>query len=785
MSDRSAIRVVFLRQNLPDSLSYQTEDPEACLGRALVVPLRGRLTVGLGVRVHEPDPELELAPVQQILSTPPALSEELLQLGNWLGTYYLSGFSSVFQRILPPAYLPRITERWLRAGNSSDRSILSDLPAEEGIKFGSLAEKRSETLSELRDKLEEARRQGLAEQSVQIGRPDVSRRTYQYVVLTDDSPENPDDLSPREQDLLDHLRDRGDTFRTDLPESLKRTDLLNRAEEKGFVRREERSRSRVPLARRHGEQADPEFTLTDEQQRVLDAVEDDVREQRFGVHLLHGITGSGKTEVYFRAARQVLDEGEAVLVLVPEITLASFQSRRFVERFGDTVALWHSEMSRGERRDEWDRIQSGEARLILGVQSAVFAPALDLGLLIVDEEHDTSYKAGQDPRYHARDVAVKRAQFLDCPVLLGSATPSVESYANVHRGRYRGHSMNRRPTGGEPAGVLVQDLRNEQHMLTDRLIEKTERSLSEGARAIWFLNRRGSAQFLLCQECGDVPECPDCSVSLTLHQGPGRLRCHYCGYSRPVPSTCDECGSEEIARVGSGTEKLASVATRRFPDARVFRLDADTVGRKGAREECLEAFGSTPGSLLVGTQMVTKGLDFEDLMFVGIVNADVSLHFPDFRSGERTFQQLVQVIGRAGRDRPDAEVLLQTYNPEHYAVQRALDQDFEGFFRQELNQRRPLKYPPYSRLIDLRCRGNREEDVVRTLRNICDILPDYDSIDVLGPSPCGIDYVKGKHRWHLLCRGWFDSDWKERTRERLPRDSSVRVTVDVDPVDLM
>lgn len=784
MDNDRYVQVVFLRRNLADGLRYRAEDPEACLGRAVVVPLQGQLTVGIGVELVEASSEEEPEAVQKILDFPPALPEELLSLGVWMGTYYLCSLHATFRRILPSSYLPKVRERWTFTDNNQE--VLSDLIPEDGdsISFDELSEAWTGTLKELRSCLDRARQKDRGSREFITDRPEITRRTYRYVELTADEPDD-EELTERERDLLEHLGEHGDGFQKDLPAPLRRSQLLERAERKELIERSDRAQARVPGVRQELDPTDPEHDLTPDQETVLESLRDDVESGEHGVHLIHGVTGSGKTEVYFRAAQRALDRDRGVLVLVPEITLASFQAQRFVERFGEQVAVWHSDLSAGERRDEWERIQSGEARVVLGVQSAVFAPLPDLGLIVVDEEHDGSYKAGQEPRYHARDVAVKRGQLAEAPVLLGSATPSLESYANHLRERYEYHTMTTRPEGGSPAGVDVQDLRQEDNLLTKPLLERTGRALQSENRAIWFLNRRGSAQFLLCEACGSVPECDNCSVSLTYHRRPNRLRCHYCGETEPVPTRCPSCGEEELASVGSGTERLAAVGEKLFGDERVFRMDADTVTKKGAREDILDKFSRSEGGLLVGTQMVTKGLDFEDLIFVGVVNADVSLHFPDFRSSERTFQQLLQVIGRAGRDRPDASVLVQTYNPGHDSIQQAVRADYEGFASGELSQRRSPRYPPFSRLIDFRARGSHEDQVIEELEGVCEKLPEVPDGHLLGPTPCGMEYVQGECRWHVLARGRFPRGWKQSVRGLQADNSSVRLTIDVDPVDLL
>jgi primosomal protein N' (replication factor Y) len=598
--------------------------------------------------------------------------------------------------------------------------------------------------------------------------------------------ETREQLSKRQRELVEHLMEVGGAYQKDLPDVLSRSKLIKRLEEKSLIVREKKIYRRVPLPGAREDRDRENLTLTDEQETVRDEVRATIEQEKFGVHLVHGVTGSGKTEVYFRLIEAVIDRGETALVLVPEITLASFMVSEFRARFGDRLALLHSGLSKGERHDEWRRIHSGEADVVLGVQSAVFAPLRNLGLIVVDEEHDSSYKAGQSPRYHARDVAVVRGRLAEIPVVLGSATPSLESYANSLRGRYKKHEMKERPLGGELPSVRVIDLKNKPSLLTDSLVETTREVLERGHRAIWFYNRRGVSNFILCEECGHVVQCRQCDVSLTLHDEPRRLRCHYCGYNTAVPETCAECHSEALDSVGLGTQTLANRARELFDSATVIRMDQDTVTKKDSRFEKLNTFGEESPCLLVGTQMVTKGLDYEKVDFVGVVLADTGLQFPDFRSGEKTFQQLVQVCGRAGRKESGASVHVQTYNPGHYAILNGKKGDFEAFASKELQNRKPLKYPPFARLINIIAKAKEERDVSRVLNRLRDNVPADDDVQWLGPSPCGIDYVKGNYRWHLMARGFFSRQWKNELRTVMDEFSSqIRLIVDVDPIDVL
>ncbi len=796
MSASTVVDVVFLERDIREPFTYRVDpaeyDVHTWTGQPVVVPLGTTLTTGVIVdeRETEDDPE-EFKPIRGLISPLNRIPEELVQVGQWVSRYYLSSPQSVFTSVFPQRYLPQPVASWTLAKEVSPEEydpLLGNLFEEsDTFTMNKVRETTDESLTDVRERLNAWVDRGVLEPDVNFGSAEIRPRRRNYVRLVSEGEESlDDDLSRRQHELVEFLKENGPGFyQKDLPDPLARTRLLDRMEEKGHVDREKRIERRIPHPSERGDGTVEDLDLTDEQRTVRNEVDGSLDNEQFDVHLVHGVTGSGKTEVYFRLIDRVLDEGKTALVLVPEITLASFMVSRFRRRFGSELGLLHSGLSAGERYDEWKRILEGDARVVLGVQSAVFAPLRNLGLIVVDEEHDSSYKAGQSPRYHARDVAVVRGRKADVPVVLGSATPSLESYSNALRGRYRKHEMRERPLGGEVPTVKVIDLKKEDTLLTEPLVQSTRNALENGNRAIWFYNRRGVSNFLLCEECGEVEECRRCSVSMTLHNGPRRLQCHYCGYQKDVPEVCSSCGSESLEPVGSGTQTLAEKARSLFEGVNVLRMDQDTVTKKNSRFRKLRTFGKTQPALLVGTQMVTKGLDYEDIEFVGVVLADTGLQFPDFRSGERTFQQLVQVCGRAGRKKSGAGVHVQTYNPGHYAILNGKNADYEGFATHDLQKRKPLGYPPFSRLINIVARGKREEDVSRVLNSVRQTVPDREGIQWLGPSPCGVDYVNENYRWHLLIRGHFNQHWKENLREAVNEHSDhIRLIVDVDPVEM-
>jgi primosomal protein N' (replication factor Y) len=506
------------------------------------------------------------------------------------------------------------------------------------------------------------------------------------------------------------------------------------------------------------------LALNPDQQRALDAILENLKAAAPKPQLLLGVTGSGKTEVYLQAARQVIDMGKTVLVLVPEISLTPQTVRRFKARFAamqDQVAVLHSNLSQGERFDEWHRIRKGVARIVIGARSAVFAPLPDLGLILVDEEHENTYKQENVPRYHGRDVAVLRAAFEPCAVVLGSATPSLESWHNAQTGKYEVLRLDQRADGQSMPLVRIVDMRLEaaKHkgapaILSDKLRVALEQRLEKGEQAILFLNRRGFARSLQCPKCGHVCQCPHCAVALTYHRTDERLVCHVCGHQAIVPRKCPECKDPAIIMQGYGTQKVEEVMAKVLPQAKIARIDADAMRRKHALRDTLNAFKSHKIDILIGTQMIAKGLHFPNVTLVGILNADLSLHVPDFRAGERTFQLITQVAGRAGRGDLEGEVIVQTFTPHSPSIQYARKHDFDGFSEQEMEFRRQFSFPPYAHCAVLTSRSNHERRAEFTLQTLhlrlAEDLPPGITLGEVLPSP--LVRAHGQFRFQVTLR---------------------------------
>lgn len=504
---------------------------------------------------------------------------------------------------------------------------------------------------------------------------------------------------------------------------------------------------------------DEKLALTTEQQRAFEAVRDAIDASRAETFLLHGITGSGKTEVYLQAIERVLERGEQAIVLVPEIALTPQMTARFKGRFGDKVAVMHSALSQGEKYDEWRKIRRREVSVVVGARSAIFAPFTNLGLLILDEEHESTYKQEDVPRYHARDVAIWRGNYHQCPVLLGSATPALESFARAQKGVYTLLSMTERPKQSALPEVSVVDMREElrtgnRSMYSHALIQAIRERMERGEQIVLFLNRRGFASFMLCRDCGTTMQCPHCDISLTYHRSVERLKCHYCNYETYVPPKCPHCESESMRFFGTGTQKAEVELKKVIPDISVIRMDVDTTSRKGAHEKLLSAFGRGEAQVLLGTQMIAKGLDFPNITLVGVLAADSSLHLADFRASERTFQLLTQVSGRAGRAHLQGEVIVQTYAPEHYSIQLAKQQQYIPFYNVEMQMRKRFGYPPMFYIVALQLSHASLEKVIhyanqtaRFLRQALD-----DSFIIVGPAPSLISRVNDRYRYQCLIK---------------------------------
>ena len=535
------------------------------------------------------------------------------------------------------------------------------------------------------------------------------------------------------------------------------------------------------------------FSLNPEQEEALSRIVKAVDKGLFKPFLLHGITGSGKTEIYLRAIRHTLTLGRTSIILVPEISLTPQITEIFKERFGDIVAIFHSSLSDGERFIQWKRILKGHARIVVGARSGIFAPVSNLGLVVVDEEHENTYKQEDSPKYNARDIAVIRAKFSNSVVILGSATPSLESYYNAVKGKYELIRLTERVDGKLLPKVNIVDMREEimerrfNAILSRRLSREITDALNEKRQVILFLNRRGFSTFVHCKRCGLVLKCKHCSVTLTYHSDIRKAICHYCNFSIDPPQVCPACNNNYMRYFGIGTEKVESEIARLFPCARVARMDTDTTTRKGAHKKILDDFKNRKTDILVGTQMIAKGLDFPNVALVGVISADTALNFPHFRSCERTFSLLTQVAGRAGRGEGTGKVIIQTYAPMQYAIVSASRHDYMEFYRQEIVFRKELKFPPFTHLVNIVLRAKREDRVIKAASSLADSLRTQGAkkgIEVVGPAPLPVQKVRGEFRWSILLKGANTSELHtilKNMPNRYNRIEGVALSIDIDP----
>ncbi|MHC9536026.1 primosomal protein N' [Enterococcus faecalis] len=537
------------------------------------------------------------------------------------------------------------------------------------------------------------------------------------------------------------------------------TALLNEAAKNGWLTFVEKEAYRDPFANQTFEKTTA-LSLNAEQQVAMETILQSVQEQQSQTYLLEGITGSGKTEVYLQVIAEVLNQGKTAIMLVPEISLTPQMVQRFKSRFGEHVAVMHSGLSQGEKYDEWRKIERGEAEVVVGARSAIFAPIENIGVIIIDEEHEASYKQEETPRYHARDLAIWRSEYHHCPVVLGSATPSLESRARAQKNVYQRLRLTQRANQAATLPTIdVVDMRQEVEngnvsSFSMSLQEKLQERLEKNEQSVLLLNRRGYSSFVMCRDCGYVLPCPNCDISLTLHMDSKTMKCHYCGHEERIPYRCPNCGQDKIRYYGTGTQKVEEELQTLLPDSRILRMDVDTTRRKGAHEKILRTFGQGQADILLGTQMIAKGLDFPNVTLVGVLNADTALNLPDFRSSERTFQLLTQVSGRAGRAEKPGEVIIQSFNPEHYAIQLAKAQDYEDFYTKEMYIRHRGDYPPYYFTVQITASHPEENEAAKQMFQIATKLKQGLSPQaiLLGPTPNAIMRVNNRYFYQVIIK---------------------------------
>lgn len=816
------------------------------IGSRVAVPFGPRLLQGFVVGLSEQSGMANgrIREIGQLSDLHPPLTPELVELAGWISRRYACRAITALTAMIPGA-LKAKAERLLQtapgaegvgAGQGTlelpaERELLAFLRQREPIALEALLERYPGAAGTVKELI----RSGRIEETYQ-----VKDRLAKKKVLTVLPPDDPSVLerglhelsvqAKRQRDVLEYLLARPEPVQLShlLTELNLSAGTVRSLSDKGLLKLEEVEVFRDPYAGRSFRRTEP-LALTEGQRRVFERIVEPIRQHRHETFLLHGVTGSGKTEVYLQAIQECLEQGREAIVLVPEISLTPQMVERFKGRFGELVAVLHSRLSQGERYDEWRKIQLRQVKVAIGARSAVFAPFTRLGLIIIDEEHEGSYKQEESPKYHARDVAIRRALTHQAPVILGSATPSLESWhqtmpaaaaaaaAVAEEAGELGDelqrpftllSMSSRVEGRPLPAVHIVDMREElkngnRTMFSRPLHEAIADRLAKGEQTILLLNRRGYSTFVMCRTCGYVLNCPHCDISLTYHQHSRTVRCHYCGYAESEPKTCPSCDSEHIRFFGTGTQRVEEQLSRHFPGIRVIRMDVDTTSQKGSHEKWLNLFRDGKADVLLGTQMVAKGLDFPNVTLVGAIAADTVLNLPDFRAGERTFQLLTQVAGRAGRHQLPGEVYIQTYHPEHYSIVNASMHDYLSFAGQELEQRFERGYPPYCKLILVTLSHPAVQVLVKAGEMLASLLrADAErferereqrprarresSCDVLGPIASPIPRIKDRYRFQCMIKYRGEQMVQSVARaaskvEEAMKQPDLQISIDVEP----
>ncbi len=782
-------------------------------GKRVIVPLGTRLASGYLVHLPEHVEVQQLREIQDVLDPEPLLDGRLLELTRRVADYYGAPWGEVIKAALPPG-IDTSTRRLVRLSPAGRQAVAHESPnltRQERELLRVLSPDASVLASRLTRQFGKAAPSVLqrlrAKDLVMIETvrvpPRVRTRQERSFRLCRSQQEVEIALSalrtraPRQADLLTHLLRVGGTLPApEAQATAKSASVIFALMQKGLIEPLLTTIRRDPFRDIPVIPTDP-LPLSAAQQDALSQIEAAAMSGSYVPFLLFGVTGSGKTEIYLQAIEQVVKQGRQALVLVPEIALTPRTAERFRARFGDLVAVLHSALAPGERLDEWLRIRAGEADIVVGVRSAVFAPLPRLGMVVVDEEHEPAYKQEDAPRYHGRDVALLRGQMWSCPVLMGSATPSLESFHQSQLGLYRFLSLPKRIGEGVLPKLSVVDLRHEpkaprQPLILSRMLEdRIHERLSRREQVLLLLNRRGFATSLVCRDCGHLVRCPHCSVGLTLHRAASLLRCHYCTHQRRPPDRCPDCTGPNLRQLGMGTEQVERELKTRFTHARIARMDRDTTAGRQGYHLLLQRLERGDIDILVGTQMIAKGHDYPNVTLVGVLSADIGLNLPDFRAGERTFALLTQMVGRSGRGLLPGEAVIQTYNPDHYCIQAALDQDFLSFAKQELERRMERNLPPFTRLIRLLISSPKEAAAAEVAEQLGTLLrQDSIGLEIDGPAPAPLSQLRGRFRWHLFVKGAPDTPHRPKLAtllENLPvrRRGSIHVEMDVDAVDTL
>ena len=784
---------------LPETLRHRVRE-----GCRVIAPFGARKLTGVVLRCHDEAPDVPLRELYRLVDAQPVLSAEMLSLGRWIASYYCAPLGEVLRSMLPIAAEIRSGKIYslTDAGRDAARQLLLEASADDPMaSVLRMLDARPLSAAYLKRKVPLAdkmirsleRKAFVVSESVNTDRDPLRAPSEKLRVELAAAVNGHLKLKKAERELIAFLElHPGSHNLKDLEAAVKDASASARS----LARKKVLALMPEPMAITVGPIRAP-HTLNAAQQHAFEEIQKAIRAREFQTFLLHGVTGSGKTEVYLRAIDETLALGRGALLLVPEIALTPAVAGQFFSRFGDRVAILHSAFTDTERSEQWRRIQSGKAGVVVGTRSGVFAPVRDLGLIVVDEEHDQSYKQEEVPRYNGRDVAIVRAQNAGACVLLGSATPLLETRYNAERGKYKLLELPERIEARPLPQVELIDMRVEfletrkQSVFSRRMLDAINQRLENGEQTIVLLNRRGFATFVACRACGHRIQCINCSLTLTHHRRDRRLLCHVCAYAEKVPSFCPKCQSEHIYFLGTGAEKVEDELHREFPKARVARLDRDTVTGKHQYEAILNGFREGAFDILVGTQMIAKGHDIPNVTLVGVVSADVGLGVPDFRAAERTFQLLTQVAGRAGRGHLPGIVIVQTINPDHYAVRFASQQDYAGFYAKELHFRRMMIYPPFSALANVLVRSEKQEEALRMSSELEMFLkPPPENVRILGPAEAPVPRLKNEYRYQMLIKTSSRKTLNEllhgARRHALEKKwAATALVIDVDPFTLM
>ena len=769
-------------------------------GMRVVVPFGPRFVQGFVVQIKSETSIEKTKPLKECLDLKPVLTEELMNLAFWLKDETLCFTISAFQVMLPAAMKAKY-EKYLLAKN------ITLLPFDLQPFF---EKKKRIPFEELEKEIGFSSLKKLVKDDtleVYYGVKDKGTKKTQKVIKVI---ANKNELYEFQQSLTNQAKAQQKLVSFLLEQDDKEfplKDLLQKAKVntqtvKTFVNKKlltevDEEIYRDPYENKYFEKSKP-LLLTNQQESAIKPILSSIENEQFASFVMFGVTGSGKTEVYMQSVDAVLKRGKEAIILVPEISLTPQMVNRFKSRFGNDVAVLHSGLGTGEKYDEWRKIHRKEVKVVVGARSAIFAPFENLGIIIIDEEHETSYKQEEMPRYHAKDVAMKRGEYHQCPVVLGSATPTLETFARARKGVYELLTMDKRMSDQGMPAVDIIDMREElregnRSMFSRALLEKLQERIERKEQSVLFLNKRGYSSFVMCRDCGYVVECPHCDISLTYHRSSNQLKCHYCGYEQPVVSSCPSCDSDHFRFFGTGTQKVEEEITKLLPEARVIRMDVDTTSRKGSHEKLLDKFGKKEADILLGTQMIAKGLDFPDVTLVGVLTADTMLNLPDFRASEKTFQLLTQVSGRAGRHELPGEVIIQTYTPEHYAVQLASNHDFLTFYENEMMIRKLHQYPPFYFTALVTVSHEQLTKVVTITERITNYLQlnlSQNAI-ILGPVASPISRIKDKYRYQCIIKYKKEPKLQEILKSILEKyqlqmaQENLSITIDLNPYMLM